>query len=382
MDTHSLVWRCPGCTLDNSLARARCLACDFYRPHDTAAATATAAPRRAAHGTPPHARPARAARHAAAAPRPAPRVAAQWQELVDPSTGATYYHNPVTKETTWEAPPGHGAPTPPPPPPPPPAAPPAPATPVGWEAAPDAATGLTYYHNTVTGEVQWEVPRAAPAPPARAVAPAPAPAPAVDYSGERRRFGNRLLHALYCEVGSIQGSRVPAAFELHTGLVWREAVEAAGYPPKKTLATIAADMPDNVALVRDGGAGVLTAVRVRRACTKDATGECTWWGLACDLQHRVGAASRAPTGRLGRRARPRPAQPRHAPHAGAPPARPHHTPRAAAGRWPRAGGGGGGGGGGAGAATPPPHVATGASATTRVAAEAAELASLLAAMGV
>eukprot|EP00538_Stauroneis_constricta_P000509 CAMPEP_0119553754 /NCGR_PEP_ID=MMETSP1352-20130426/6427_1 /TAXON_ID=265584 /ORGANISM="Stauroneis constricta, Strain CCMP1120" /LENGTH=984 /DNA_ID=CAMNT_0007600219 /DNA_START=188 /DNA_END=3142 /DNA_ORIENTATION=+ len=83
-----------------------------------------------------------------------------WMETQDPSSGATYYFNSVTNETSWERP----------------AATPSAATNAQDSAAPqeqeqapapaqqewmetqDPATGNTYYFNTVTNETSWERP--------------------------------------------------------------------------------------------------------------------------------------------------------------------------------------------------------------------------------
>ena len=64
-----------------------------------------------------------------------------WSSQIDEATGATYYTNSSTGETTWTPPPGH------------PDA--APAAHDPWVEQADPSTGTAYYLNTETGETAW-----------------------------------------------------------------------------------------------------------------------------------------------------------------------------------------------------------------------------------
>mmetsp|Transcript_29115 Transcript_29115/g.53103 ORF Transcript_29115/g.53103 Transcript_29115/m.53103 type:complete len:615 (+) Transcript_29115:130-1974(+) len=64
-----------------------------------------------------------------------------WTSTKDPTSGRTYYVNTATKEVQWELPQLGGEPLP-----------------EGWSSAKDSATGRSYYINKHTNEVQWERP--------------------------------------------------------------------------------------------------------------------------------------------------------------------------------------------------------------------------------
>ena len=87
-----------------------------------------------------------------------------WTEHKDPATGKAYYYNKLTKETTWDKPaarPGPSMPSAP-------AAPKAPSVPRApiapgglppeWTEHKDPATGKVYYYNKITKETSWQRP--------------------------------------------------------------------------------------------------------------------------------------------------------------------------------------------------------------------------------
>ena len=74
---------------------------------------------------------------AAAAP------AGDWAEAVDPSTGATYYTNAATGETSWTKPTDHASAEP---------------ADSEWAEQTDPSTGAVYYLNMTTGESAWTKP--------------------------------------------------------------------------------------------------------------------------------------------------------------------------------------------------------------------------------
>ena len=87
-----------------------------------------------------------------------------WTEHKDPATGKAYYYNKLTKETTWEKPATRPGPSMPPAPAAPkaPSAPRAPIAPGGlppeWTEHKDPATGKAYYYNKITKETSWQRP--------------------------------------------------------------------------------------------------------------------------------------------------------------------------------------------------------------------------------
>ena len=77
-------------------------------------------------------------------------IGGDWVESTDPSTGKVYYANTVTKAVSWEWPedipkPGGGADS-------------GGENKDGWVAALDESSGKYYYHNHVTGETTWTRP--------------------------------------------------------------------------------------------------------------------------------------------------------------------------------------------------------------------------------
>lgn len=135
-----------------------------------------------------------------------------WTEVVDPSSGSTYYYNTVTQETSWTNPNA-----------------PAEDASAGWTEVTDPSSGAKYYYNTITQETSWDQPAglataAVPAPVQSAAPVAPtaaaksvAAAPAV-----------ALLPArAVCPCGGVEGSGTapaPACFVcvLLYACVWRE----------------------------------------------------------------------------------------------------------------------------------------------------------------
>jgi hypothetical protein len=85
-----------------------------------------------------------------------PELPAGWVSRVDESTGATYYYNNETKETSWVVPDATAVIT----------TPVAetlvaaasPELPAGWVSRVDETTGATYYYNNETKETSWVVP--------------------------------------------------------------------------------------------------------------------------------------------------------------------------------------------------------------------------------
>ena len=87
-----------------------------------------------------------------------------WQAVVDPSSGDTYYYNSRTGQTQWESPFVSSAPAPT-------SSQTAPTSsqtvPTSsqkgssddWQAVVDKSSGDTYYYNKSTGKTQWEVPQ-------------------------------------------------------------------------------------------------------------------------------------------------------------------------------------------------------------------------------
>lgn len=75
-----------------------------------------------------------------------------WEQRIDPNSGAIFYANVVTRESTWERPVMPGA---------------QPSDlPVDWEERLDPASGRYFYYNKTTKVTQWEKPVAAqPLPP-------------------------------------------------------------------------------------------------------------------------------------------------------------------------------------------------------------------------
>mmetsp|Transcript_15310 Transcript_15310/g.41957 ORF Transcript_15310/g.41957 Transcript_15310/m.41957 type:complete len:306 (-) Transcript_15310:99-1016(-) len=81
-----------------------------------------------------------------------PALPVGWEQVVDPSSGKTYYCNRATGESSW-TPPQAPAPAPAP------AAAPAPTQlPEGWEQATDPASGRPYYFNRSTNATSWTPP--------------------------------------------------------------------------------------------------------------------------------------------------------------------------------------------------------------------------------
>ena len=72
-----------------------------------------------------------------------------WRQLKDPTSGAFYYLNEKTNETTWDPP---AMPKPP--------APASESLPAPWTAVLDPASGRSYYYNSATGAVSWNKPTA------------------------------------------------------------------------------------------------------------------------------------------------------------------------------------------------------------------------------
>ena len=87
-----------------------------------------------------------------------------WVELMDPESGAGYFYQPSTGETTWERP--EGLPR---------------ALADGWVSVTDAESGAEYYYHEASGETSWDRPSTSTEPYslADAEAPAPPPPPAV-----------------------------------------------------------------------------------------------------------------------------------------------------------------------------------------------------------
>ena len=73
-----------------------------------------------------------------------------WQAVVDPSSGDTYYYNSRTGQTQWESPFVSSTPAPK-------------SSHKGgaddWQVVVDKTSGDTYYYNKSTGKTQWEVPQ-------------------------------------------------------------------------------------------------------------------------------------------------------------------------------------------------------------------------------
>jgi len=75
-----------------------------------------------------------------------------WEQRIDPNSGAIYYANVVTRESTWERPlPPDYKPT---------------DLPLNWEERLDPASGRCFYYNKVTKVTQWEKPSMEEAQPA------------------------------------------------------------------------------------------------------------------------------------------------------------------------------------------------------------------------
>ena len=64
----------------------------------------------------------------------------EWEQHVDDATGAPYWHNWRTNETSWEPPPGFAT------------------LPPGWEQLIDDESGQPYWHNHTTGATSWSPP--------------------------------------------------------------------------------------------------------------------------------------------------------------------------------------------------------------------------------
>ena len=74
-----------------------------------------------------------------------------WSEVVDPSSGRTYFINFTTKQTQWDRPTAnHSAP--------PPSPPASTSLPVGWEERYDEGSGRHFYINHNTRTTTWERP--------------------------------------------------------------------------------------------------------------------------------------------------------------------------------------------------------------------------------
>lgn len=76
---------------------------------------------------------------------------AEWQKFVDDSSGATYYYNARSGESSWEEPAGFAlspkkdANTKPP----------------QWRRVTDESSGRAYYYDAANGVTQWEAPEGA-----------------------------------------------------------------------------------------------------------------------------------------------------------------------------------------------------------------------------
>lgn len=89
-----------------------------------------------------------------------------WEVHVDRDSGQEYYYHPATGRTTWDNPfpdsPTDLEPPPSPSPPQSPALSPGaaslPAPPSDWEQLMDESSGCTYFYNTMSGETSWDPP--------------------------------------------------------------------------------------------------------------------------------------------------------------------------------------------------------------------------------
>lgn len=71
----------------------------------------------------------------------------EWQKFVDDGSGATYYYNARTGESSWSEPEGFVAS--------------AALKPPRWRRVTDESSGRVYYYDEANGVTQWEAPEGA-----------------------------------------------------------------------------------------------------------------------------------------------------------------------------------------------------------------------------